>query len=64
VLELRREIGIPHTLAGIGVQEAHAKPFAPQAFNDPSTGGNPRPMTELDFERLYLKCINGVLEAA
>ena len=25
--------------------EEHAKPFAPQAFNDPSTGGNPVPMT-------------------
>jgi hypothetical protein len=64
VLTLRREIGIPNTLAGIGVQEAHAKPFAPQALNDPSTGGNPRPMTEPDFERLYLNCIHGILEAA
>ena len=64
VLELRREIGIPHTLAEIGVHEQHAKPFAPQALNDPSTGGNPLPMTEQDFERLYLNCINGVLKAA
>ena len=54
VLELRRQIGIPHTLAGIGVEEKHARPFAPQALNDPSTGGNPLPMTEADFERLYL----------
>jgi alcohol dehydrogenase class IV len=64
VLELRREIGIPHTLAEIGVHEQHAKPFAPQALNDPSTGGNPLPMTEPDFERLYLNCIHGVLKAA
>jgi len=64
VLDLRREIGIPHTLAGIGVREEHAKPFAPQALNDPSTGGNPLSMTEQDFERLYLNCINGVLKAA
>ena len=63
VLELRREIGIPHTLEGIGVKEEHAKPFAPQAFNDPSTGGNPLPMTTADFEVLYLNCIRGALEA-
>jgi alcohol dehydrogenase class IV len=64
VLELRREIGIPHTLAEIGVKAQHAKPFAPQALNDPSTGGNPLPMTEQDFERLYVNCIEGVLKAA
>ena len=63
VLQLRRQIGIPHTLAGIGVEEKHARPFAPQAFNDPSTGGNPLPMTEADFERLYLRCIRGELAA-
>jgi hypothetical protein len=64
VLELRRGIGIPHTLAEIGLREEHARPFAPQALNDPSTGGNPLPMTERDFERLYLNCIKGVLKAA
>ena len=61
VLDLRREIGIPNTLAGIGVKEEHAKPFAPQAFADPSTGGNPLPLTERDFEQLYLNSIKGNL---
>ena len=61
VLELREEIGIPHTLAAIGVREEHAAPFAPQALADPSTGGNPLPMTEGDFRDLYLNCIRGVL---
>ncbi len=64
VLELRRQIGIPDTLAELGVTAAHAKPFAPQAFNDPSTGGNPLPMTEQGFEALYLRCIRGELRAA
>jgi alcohol dehydrogenase class IV len=63
VLELRREIGIPHTLAGIGLREEHARAFARQAFEDPSTGGNPIDLSEQDFERLYLNCINGVLKA-
>jgi alcohol dehydrogenase class IV len=61
VLELRREIGIPHTLGAIGVKDEHAAPFAPQAFADPSTGGNPVAMTVADFEQLYRKCIRGDL---
>lgn len=59
VLDLRRQIGIPDTLASLGLEEAHAKSFAPQAFADPSTGGNPVPMTEQCFETLYLRCIRG-----
>jgi len=61
VLALRAEIGIPHTLAEIGVLEEHAAMFAPQALADPSTGGNPLPMTEDDFRKLYLNCIRGTL---
>jgi len=59
VLELRATIGIPQTLAGLGVREEHAAAFAPQALADPSTGTNPLPMTVADFERLYLNCIHG-----
>lgn len=61
VLELRRRIGIPPTLATLGLREEHAHAFAPQALADPSTGGNPVPMTEQCFERLYLRCIRGEL---
>jgi len=64
LLELREQIGIPNTLAGLGVRREHAAEFAPQAFNDPSTAGNPRPMTERDFERLYGNCIEGRLTTA
>jgi len=62
VLELRRSIGIPNTLADIGVRMEHAVAFAPQAFADPSTGGNPLPMEINHFERLYLNCIRGRME--
>jgi alcohol dehydrogenase class IV len=64
LLELREQIGIPHTLAGLGVRVEHAAQFAPQALNDPSTAGNPRPMSARDFERLYRNCIEGRLESA
>jgi alcohol dehydrogenase class IV len=63
VLELRRGIGIPNTLADLGLLPAHAAEFAPQAFADPSTGGNPLPVDTKQFERLYLNCIRGDLSA-
>jgi len=59
ILVLRSEIGIPHTLADLGVTEAHARQFAAEALADPSTGTNPLPMTRDDFEQLYLRCIRG-----
>ena len=64
VLELRRRIGIPNTLAQLGVGTEHARQFAGQALADPSTGGNPLPLTERDFEQLYLNCIRGELRPA
>jgi alcohol dehydrogenase class IV len=61
VLELRRTIGIPNTLADLGVRAEHAAAFAPQAFADPSTGGNPLPIDTKQFEKLYSNCIRGEL---
>jgi alcohol dehydrogenase class IV len=59
VLDLRRHIGIPATLAELGMQATHANTFAQQAFDDPSTGGNPLPMTPDKFAQLYRNCIEG-----
>ena len=42
VLELRARIGVPHTLAELGVDEARAELLAEMAAVDPSAGGNPR----------------------
>lgn len=61
ILELRMQIGIPHTLADLGVQEHHAEEFASQAYVDPATGGNPVAMTTDDFVALYRRCILGQL---
>ena len=61
ILALRKTIAIPHTLADIGVRPEHAQAFAPQAFDDPSTGGNPLPMNVEQFATLYGNCIAGKL---
>ena len=59
MLKLRQEIGIPHTLKEIGVDEDMIAEAAPMAEYDPSTGGNPRPVTARDYEGLYRKAIRG-----
>jgi len=61
VLELRKTIGIPATLAELGATELHAAELAPHALADPSTGTNPQAMTQNDFEKLFLNCIRGSL---
>jgi len=61
VLRLRRQIGIPNTLREIAVDEDMVAEAAPMAEHDPSTGGNPVPMTAADYEILYRKAINGRL---
>lgn len=61
VLELRRTIGIPETLAALGVAPAHVAQLAPMAEKDPSSPTNPVPLTTTACERLYRNAIEGVL---
>lgn len=62
VLDLRQAIGIPHTLASLGVKEEHAVEFAKMAEADPSTPSNPRPVTAKEFEQLYRNALSGKLQ--
>ena len=61
VLGLRKQIGIPHTLAEIGVTAARVDEMAPMAEQDPSTGGNPIPVTTAEYAELYRRCLDGRL---
>lgn len=62
VLGLRAEIGIPATLADLGVSEADIARLAPMAARDPSCGGNPLALDEASCAALYRKAIRGDLE--
>jgi len=61
VVDLRQEIGIPHTLADLGMKKSHIEQFSKMAVVDPPTATNPIPMTIELFEQLYEKCIDGKL---
>ena len=62
ILDLRAEIGIPHTLTGIGVPADSASRLAPMALVDPSSATNPIPLTTSALEALYENALEGRLE--
>jgi alcohol dehydrogenase class IV len=64
VLDFRKTLAIPHTLAEIGIPADKAAIVGRDAFRDPSTGGNPRAITEADMSRIFLAARTGDLKAA
>jgi alcohol dehydrogenase len=61
VLALRKEIGIPHTLAEIGIDTGRVDEVAAMAIRDPSAGGNPIAFTEKQYRTLARRCVTGDL---
>ena len=61
VLALRRELRIPHTLDGLGLDDARFAEMADMAIADPTAGGNPRPLTRADALDLYRRTLQGRL---
>jgi alcohol dehydrogenase class IV len=60
-LDLRREIGIPHTLAELGVQESQLDRFAEMAAVDPTAGGNPVKAGVAEMRLMYDAALAGRL---
>jgi alcohol dehydrogenase class IV len=61
ILELRRDIGIPHTLRDLGVSEERVVEMALMAEVDPPAEGNPRPVKAPELEEIYRNALDGVL---
>jgi len=61
VLGLRRELGIAHTLAEIGVNLDQTATIGAEAAIDPSASGNPLPVTAADLERIFRAAVQGQL---
>jgi alcohol dehydrogenase class IV len=59
ILALRKEIGIPHTLADVGIDTKRLDEVAAMAIKDPSAGGNPIAFTEKQYKALAKKCVTG-----
>jgi alcohol dehydrogenase class IV len=63
ILAFRKKLGVPHTLAELGVKEADAGIIAADSVKDPTAGSNPRQLSEAEFEKLTLAAISGDLSS-
>jgi alcohol dehydrogenase class IV len=63
VLQLRSELGIPHSLAGIGVSADKAAIIGREAAIDPSAGGNPIPVNAAQLEHIFRAAVAGQIDA-
>jgi alcohol dehydrogenase len=61
LLALRKDIGIPHTLADLRIDTTRLDDIAAMAVKDPSAGGNPIPFTEKQYKALAKRAIVGDL---
>ena len=62
VMDLRKEFNIPHKLSDIVDEEKiDLDKLSEMAFNDPSTGGNPKKLTKEDMKTMYQHSISGEL---
>jgi len=64
VLEFRRELGIPASLAEVGVQVTQPGVIGQEASIDPAAGGNPVPTDAAGYERLFRSAVQGDLTLA
>jgi len=62
VMDLRKEFNIPHKLTDVvDEKKIDLNKLSVMAFEDPSTGGNPRKLTKEDMKLMYEHSISGDL---
>ncbi len=64
LLAFRKELGIPHTLADIGVTLDNPEQIGREASIDPCAGGNPIPVDAPTLERIFRAAVKGELSLA
>ena len=62
ILELRKNLNIPHKLSDVmDCNNINLDELSIMAFEDPSTGGNPKKINQKDLKEMYEKSISGNL---
>ncbi|MAO56615.1 MAG: alcohol dehydrogenase [Rhodospirillaceae bacterium] len=62
ILDLRAEVGIPHTLVEMDIPADDAEKIGAMAIEDPTAGGNPIQFTADQYAALFLDAHGGRLE--
>lgn len=63
ILDLRKDIGIPHTLREIKVDDKQIEKVAEMAAVDPSAGGNPIKVGAPELRQIFVAALDGKLAA-
>lgn len=61
VLDLRKNVGIPHTAEGLGLTEANLETIAAEAPLDPSHGGNPIDLSAAQYAQILRNALTGTI---
>ena len=61
VLQMRKDLNIPHSLAEINIDESKQSLVAVMATEDPSSGGNPIKFTTDQYQQIFLNAVSGSL---
>ena len=61
VVDLRKELAIPHTLSTLDISDSEADIVAQMAVEDPSAGGNPIVFTKEEYKQIFINAVSGVL---
>ena len=64
ILALRKELGVPHTLAELGVGEERIDEMAAMAVDDPTAASNPIRMEAADFAKVIRAALRGDVAGA
>jgi len=64
VLDLRKQIGVPHALGGLGVDRAKVETIVEMSLVDPTAGGNPVPLTKEGSRKIFDAALSGDVAAA
>ena len=63
IIDLRKELNIPHTLKEIDIDTGNAKEIGEMAYKDPSTPSNAKPVNAADLELLFRAAVSGDIKA-
>ncbi|MFL5090798.1 MAG: iron-containing alcohol dehydrogenase, partial [Xanthobacteraceae bacterium] len=61
MLELRADIGVPHTLVGLNIGDDQLDLIVAMALKDPTAGGNPVPLDKRAVRTIFRRALEGRL---